>query len=49
MTTVSNTAAYIDLVDDIDSFSGNTATISAAGVNVSNTITMMGSPKGFRK
>ena len=49
MTTVSNTAAYIDLVDDIDSFSGNTATISAAGVNVSNTIVMMGSPKRNQK
>jgi hypothetical protein len=45
MTTVSNTAAYVDLVDDIDSFSGNTATISAAGVNVANTIIVMGSPK----
>ena len=44
MTTVSNTAAYIDLVDDIDSFSGNTATISSGGVNVANTIVIMGSP-----
>ena len=43
-TTITNTAAYIDLVDDIDSFSGNTATITAAGVNVANTMAIMSSP-----
>ena len=44
MTTVTNTKAYIDLKDTIDSFSGNTATITAAGVTVANTGVQMGSP-----
>jgi len=47
MTTVSNTNAYIDLVDDIASYSGSTCTISPAGqgVNVANTIITMSSPR----
>ena len=44
MTSISGTNAYLDLKDTIDSFSGNTATISAAGVTVANTGIQMSSP-----
>ena len=45
-TTVTNTAAYIDLVGDIASFSGNTCTlrIASQGVSVSSNAVMMSSP-----
>ena len=45
MTTVSGTAAYIDLTDSVDSFSGHTATITAGGVTVANTAAVLSSPK----
>ena len=44
MTTITNTALSIDLVKDITSFSGNTATIAASGVNIANTMAIMSSP-----
>ena len=44
MTNTSGTNAYLDLKDTIDSFSGNTATITAAGVTVANTGVQMSSP-----
>ena len=45
MKTVSGTAAYIDLTDSVDSFSGHTATITAAGVTIANTGVVLSSPK----
>lgn len=44
-TTVSNTAAYLDYVAEVSSFSGNTATIATGGINVSNTVAIMSSPE----
>ena len=44
-TTVSNTAAYLDYVAEVSSFSGNTATIAAGGTNTSNTVAIMSSPE----
>ena len=47
MTTASNTNAYVDLVDDIATYSGNTCTIdpTGQGIDVANTSIMISSPR----
>ena len=44
MTTISNTAIYMDYVANVSSFSGNTATITAGGINSSNVMAILSSP-----
>ena len=44
LTSVTGTNAYLDLVDTVDSFSGDTATITAAGVTVANTAVDLSAP-----
>ena len=44
MTTISNTAIYMDYVANVSSFSGNTATITAGGINSSNVTAILSSP-----
>ena len=44
LTSVTGTNAYLDLVDNVDSFSGDTATITAAGVTVANTAVDLSAP-----
>ena len=47
MTTASNTNAYVDLVDDIATYSGATCTIAPTGqgIDVANTSIMVSSPR----
>ena len=44
MTTISNTAIYMDYVANVSSFSGNTATITAGGLDSSNVTAILSSP-----
>ena len=44
MKTVSGTAAYLDYVAPVNSFSGNTATVAASGVTVANTGAILSTP-----